>query len=298
MREWHRLGLLFAPDPELPWQRSHAALPTVLDLGDGRHRVFYASRDAEQRSHVGWFDADLARGEVLDRCRAPALAPGPAGWFDDRGVYAASAVRDGDAVLLFTIGWNVGPPPLYYPSIGRAVSDDGGRTFTHSRAPLLARSEHDPWMVSAPYVLREGGRWRMWYLSGTGWDEDGDRLRSAYDVKYAESADGLAWRRDGHVCFGGHRNVSRACVLPAGDGYLAWFAADDGAGYRIHHATSPDGLHWTRAVEAGPLAPAGGDAWDGEAVAYPFVLRAGGRLVMLYNGDGFGRDGIGLAVAA
>jgi hypothetical protein len=31
-------------------------------------------------------------------------------------------------------------------------------------------------------------------------------------------------------------------------------------------------------------------------VAYPAVVRHGDRLVMLYNGDAFGRDGIGAAV--
>jgi hypothetical protein len=32
--------------------------------------------------------------------------------------------------------------------------------------------------------------------------------------------------------------------------------------------------------------------------AYPFVFDEGGRRYMLYNGDGYGRTGIGLAVLA
>jgi hypothetical protein len=155
---------------------------------------------------------------------------------------------------------------------------------------VLARSEHDPWMVSGPHVLKEGGRWRMWYISGQGWEGD----RSRYHVKYAESGDGVAWRRDGRVCLGGERNVARACVVRDGGRYRAWFSADDGEGYRIRHAESPDGLTWERTGGWG-LEPAG-RGWESAAVAYPCVVRHGDRWAMLYNGDGFGRDGIRLAV--
>ena len=300
MARWRRHGLLFGPDRARWWQRTHAALPTALALPDGLHRVYFAARDAQQRSHVGWFDADLAAGRVVGACEEPVLAPGPLGHFDDAGVYAASAVRDGDRVHLYTIGWNVGaPPPMFRAAIGRATSTDGGRTFAKDgRAPLLDRSEHDPWMVSAPYVLREGGRWRMWYLSGQGWDREGGVLRSRYDVKHAESVDGVSWVRDGRTCLGGERNVSRAWVLQGPGGYRAWFSADDGAGYRIAAATSVDGLDWLRDDPGDGLEPSGA-GWDAAEMAYPCVVPlAAGGLALLYNGGGFGRDGIGLATLA
>jgi hypothetical protein len=300
VHSWRKLGLVFRPDPARWWQRSHAALPTVLELPRGLHRVYFASRDGEQRSHVGWFDVDLTRAEIRDASPEPVLAPGPLGAFDDRGVYAASAVRDDGRVLLYTIGWNRGSPsPLFYATIGLAVSTDGGRTFAkHGRAPIMARSDHDPCLVSAPFVLREGARWRMWYVSGVAWEEVEGSLRSVYHVKYAESADGVRWRREGRECFGNRdadeRNVSRACVLATEDGYRAWYGFDRGTGYRIGYGESPDGLVWDRRDEAAGILPSG-TGWDGGAVTYPCVVRAGDRLFMLYNGDDFGREGIGLA---
>jgi predicted GH43/DUF377 family glycosyl hydrolase len=289
--QWERLGLIFTPDRRRWWQRSHAYFPAVLALGGARHRVYYASRDEHSRAHVGWFDLDLERPAVVDACEEPVLAPGPRGHFDGDGVLASSVVRDGDRVRLYTVGWTVGaPPPVFYTSIGLALSADGGRTLArYGRAPVMERSEHDPWMVSGPHVLAEDGRWRMWYMSGTGWDGP----RSAYDIKYAESADGITWRRDGHVCLGGARNVARACVLRDGGGYRAWYSADAGAGYRILYAESADGLAWERHDGWG-LEPAG-RGWESEAVSYPAVVRYGDRLFMLYNGNRFGRDGLGLA---
>ena len=85
-------------------------------------------------------------------------------------------------------------------------------------------------------------------------------------------------------------------MLRDGDLWRMWFGfvVDDGR-YRIGYAESGDGVEWTRADEIGGLGPAGTD-WESEAVSYPWVLRHDGRLHLLYNGNGFGRDGFGLAV--
>jgi hypothetical protein len=292
--KWERLGLVFRPDGGW-WQRSHAALPAVLPLGGARHRVYFTSRDEHRRSHIGWFDLDVESLEVLEACEEPVLAPGPRGHFDGDGVWGGAVTRAGDRVHLYTVGWNSGVPPLWYASIGLAVSRDGGRTFAkHGRAPVLARSDHDPWLVTAPHVLYVDGRWRMWYVSGQGWQGD----HSVYDVKYAESGDGITWRRDGHVCFANRTpeelNIGRACIVRDGDRYRAWYAYDRGEGYRIGYGESADGLCWDRPDGHWGLEPTGRD-WEAGAVTYPAVVRHDDRLLMLYNGDAFGRDGIGLA---
>ena len=36
--------------------------------------------------------------------------------------------------------------------------------------------------------------------------------------------------------------------------------------------------------------------WDSEMIEYPFVLRHQGHLYMLYNGNGYGQSGFGLAI--
>jgi hypothetical protein len=302
MTRWRKLGLVFRPREHWPWASSHAQLPTPLALGHGRYRVFCAGRDERSRSHVGWFDIDLDRpDEILAASATPVLAPGPLGGFDDHGIYPASVVHNGSGVRLYTIGWNPGPrPPLFYASIGIAESDDDGASFPRrSRAPIMARSEHDPCLVTSPCVLREGDVWRMWYVSGYAWGEVDGVPQSHYHIKYATSDDGLIWRRDGHVALDhahpGEKNIARACVLAAGDGYEAWYSFAVGDGYRIGFATSTDGLAWRRRDdEAGLTVSAEG--WDSAAVAYPAVVCHCGRRVMFYNGNGFGRDGVGLAI--
>jgi predicted GH43/DUF377 family glycosyl hydrolase len=304
VQRWQSLGLVYRPDPSKPWMRHHAQNPAAVSLGGAVWRVFFASRDERNRSQIGWFDIDLDRPQSPMRAAAePVVALGPLGHFDGDGVYPSCAVRDGTRIRLYTIGWNAGlRPPMFYAAIGLAVSEDAGATFRrHGQIPVLTRSEHDPCFVSGPMVLHEGGRWRMWYISGYRWIETADGLNSHYHIKYAESDDGIAWRRDGRVCVAhasaDETNISRACVVNDGGRYRAWYSFKRGdAGYRIGYAESRDGLDWTRQDDIVDFRPSGA-AWDADAQAYPYVVKHGGRWFMFYNGIGFGRDGVGVAVA-
>ncbi len=283
--------------------RSHAAAPTPIQLQGSIYRVYFASRDSENRSHVGYFDIDLEQPDkVLTVARDPVLVPGPLGYFDDYGVYASCAVWHEGRLYLYTIGWNPGiKAPLFYSSIGLAISYDGGTTFEKlGRSPIMGRSDHDPCLVTGPCVLREKDRWRMWYVSGISWEWINGVPHSTYHIKYAESNDGISWKRDGTVCIDTtdptEANISRTWVIRDGDCYHAWFSSNKGGGYRIGYATSRDGISWTRYPTPGglELSPSG---WDSEAMAYPSVVKHRGRWFMFYNGNEYGKDGIGLAIA-
>lgn len=298
MLKWKKLGLVFRPDPGRTWMQSHAQLPTPVILDDGRCRVFFASRDARQRSHVGWFDYDLDALRIVEACREPLLAPGAPGQFDADGIYVASVVREGERLRLYTIGWNRGhPAPMFYAAISLATLD--GDSCSRLRVPIMGRSEHDPCFVAAPFVLKERG-YRMWYISCYEWVEVKGRLQSQYHIKYADSPDGLNWRRSGKVCLDNARpretNISRFWVVPWRGEYHAWYGYDRGAGYRIGYARSRDGLEWERRDREAGIGPSS-SGWDCEALSYPAVVQHGRRWFMFYNGNRFGSDGVGLAVA-
>ena len=63
--------------------------------------------------------------------------------------------------------------------------------------------------------------------------------------------------------------------------------------YRIGWAFSADGLQWQRDDGIG-IEPTPGE-WDGEMTCYPCVFEWDGEIWMLYNGNGYGRTGFGLA---
>ena len=300
---WQKHGLIFQPDPSRAWMRTHAAVPVPMPLHGSICRVYFSGRDERNRSHVGYFDTDLdTPGRIVNVSADPVVAPGPPGHYDADGVYAEGVVRDGDRVRLYTIGVTTGATrPLFYAAIGASESLDGGTTFTKlSDAPLMNRSHHDPCLVTAPFVLREGTRWRMWYVAGTAWTQEPHGLQSHYHVKYAESADGLAWRRENQDCIVADEpdetNIARLWVVNDDGRYRGWFSASGRRGYHLGYAESPDGVTWTRADHLAGLSGTPGD-WDSDAQAYPAVVRHGDRWFLFYNGNAFGRDGVGLASA-
>lgn len=296
---WNKLGLVFTPNGQRPWMRSHATHPIVLPLSKDAARVYFSCRDAENRSHTGFVELALPDFTVTRVAEYPALAPGPLGHFDDHGVYAGCIVPDGERLLMYYIGWNPGcKGPLFYSDLGLAESRDGGETFTrHSAGPILARGDHDPCSVLLPFVLREGGGWRMWYGSGFRWEQNEDGLHSYYDIKYAHSTDGVAWTREGHVAIplaAGEFNTAHPFVRREDEGLVMWYSYNRGDGYRIGTANSRDGLAWTRRDDLAGI-DVSQSGFDSQIVSHPFVFDHCNTTYMLYNGNGFGKDGIALA---
>ena len=66
--------------------------------------------------------------------------------------------------------------------------------------------------------------------------------------------------------------------------------------YRIGYAESPDGVHWSRMDEKMHSLDVSEGGWDSEMICYPYVFDHKGKRYMLYNGNGYGKTGFGLAV--
>jgi len=296
---WTKLGRIFEPSGQAQWIGTHAALPIVDPVEHG-YRVYFCSRDQQGRSQIGYGHLTLDdRGRRMDAISsAPVLEPGSLGAFDDAGVTPACLIHDGDHTLLYYTGWSRGVSVPFYLQIGVAVAERGGEFRRLSHAPTVDRCAVDPYLTASPWIIVQGSVWRMWYVSGTGWENAGGQIRPNYHIRYAESCDGLIWARSGVVCIdyaAGEFAFGRPCVIFDSDlgRYRMWYSVR-GDTYRLGYAESSDGIAWERRDgDAGlPLSP---DGWDSEMVTYPMVFRDSGTLNMLYNGNGYGRTGIGMA---
>ena len=295
---WIKKGQLFVPDGNADWLHSHAALP-VVDQVEGGYRVYFSSRDTRGRAQVGFFETGPRFERVTRVSERPVLELGPLGAFDDSGVTTSWIVNHDDKKYHYYSGWSLGVSVPFYFFVGLAISEDGGETYRRvSPSPILERNEIDPYLTASPCVLIEDGRWRMWYVSGTSWEMKDDRPQHRYHIKYAESRDGIAWKREGVVCIDYKSEVeyaiSRPCVVKDGDLYRMWYASR-GDSYRIGYAESKDGLTWTRKDHESGI-DVSESGWDSEMLAYPYVFAHEGDFYMLYNGNDYGKTGIGLAV--
>jgi hypothetical protein len=136
----------------------------------------------------------------------------------------------------------------------------------------------------------------MWYGSNLGWGSRREDMRHV--VKYAESDDGRVWAPTGRVCIPlrGDREwaISRPCVVRDGLLYRMWYSYRS-PGYRIGYAESQDGVEWERLDHLAGI-DASDSGWDSEMIEYACVFDANGERYMLYNGNGYGASGMGIAV--
>jgi hypothetical protein len=281
---------------------SHAAVPIAEVLEGNICRVYYSARDDQNRSHVisSLVEFSPTKPTVLQTDLEPLLCPGRPGAFDDAGAMGSWLVSANSRKYLYYIGWNLGLSVPFRNAVGVAISDDGGASFTrHWEGPILDRDTCDPFFIGSACVLIENDTWRMWYVSCVEWVMENAIPKHRYHIKYAESNDGIRWNRTGIVAVdfasADEYAISRPCVLRDGRVYRMWYSYR-GPAYRIGYAESDDGITWRRhdgevGIEPGP------EAWDSEMLEYPFVFDAGNRRYMLYNGNDYGRAGIGLAIS-
>lgn len=298
VQSWQKVGLLFAAERNSEWLSSHAALPVVDACIDG-YRVYFSSRDTHGRAQIGYFETDPEFKSVKRVSERPVITLGPLGAFDDSGVTTSWIVSHGAKKYHYYSGWSLGTTVPFYFFVGLAISEDGGDTYQRvSSAPILERNSIDPYLTASPCVLVEEGKWRMWYVSATGWDLHDDHPRHHYHIKYAESLDGITWRRDGVVCIDYQSPeeyaIARPCVIKENGLYKMWYS-HRGQAYRIGYAESEDGLSWVRKDHESGI-DVSESGWDSEMVAYPYVFQSHGKQYMLYNGNGYGKTGIGLAI--
>jgi len=306
--KWIKKGVIFAPDRNFDWMVSHASLPVVEEVRSGTLRIYFGARDGNGRSQTSYIEVDAERPEnVLYIHDQPVLSLGRPGTFDDSGIMPSWIVNHQNKKYLYYIGWNLKVSVPYHLSIGLAVSEDDGRSFRKvSEGPLLDRSFDEPFFNTAPCVLREEDRWRMWYVSCTGWETVAERPEPRYYVRYAESTDGIRWRKTNDVCIGYVAEsdaIGRPCVYREHGRYRMLYSYRDVWGYRtdrtqsyrLGYAESEDGVAWTRKdAEAGIERSESG--WDSEMMEYCYRYNYRDRSYLFYNGNGFGKTGIGYAV--
>jgi hypothetical protein len=149
--------------------------------------------------------------------------------------------------------------------------------------------------------MRDGDRWRMWYIGGDGWTEDqsGKKL-PCYSMRHVESSDGLSWNGPSGECLvpEGPEEIGfgRPFVVREAMGYCMWYSIRSRAGYKIGYAESADGLHWERRDEAAGIEPSAA-GWDSEMICFAAIVPARDGWVMFYNGNGYGRTGVGVAIS-
>ena len=299
--KWRKRGLIWAPSGRHWWARSHAMTPTPIRLPNGGLRLLVASVDEHIVSRIGWIDlAPDDPGRVIAEAEVPVLDIGAPGMFDDSGVNPLCVVKADEGLRLYYVGYQLQQKIPYTLFTGAACCPVDSHGFHRiAETPVLDRGPGESFFRTAPFVVRDGASWRMWYVGGEGWVDVEGKMQPVYSLRYAESVDGLVWPSTGRVCLEpeqpGEIGFGRPWLFRDSRGWRMWYSIRGARGYRLGYATSDDGLAWARRDDDVGIAPSP-SGWDSEMICYAAVERIGDEVVMFYNGNGYGRTGVGLAV--
>ena len=296
--KWEKMGQTYVPRTVHPKLSTHAANPLAILLIEDVYRVFYSGRDDQNRSSVSYVDVDIVKNKVIYVHDKPVFEHGLTNGFYSEGVSIGSCYEAGGKRYILFMGWQTPLAGHWRGDIGRLILHDDFSLTLDSESPFLPVNDIDLISLSYPWVMTVNSGYKMWYGSTITWDAgNGEML---HVLNYASSSDGHQWHRHGlsvPYVLGLAQAFSRPSVIKDGSGFHMWFSYRSGSGkqYRIGYAYSLTGENWElRLAETG--IDVSGSGWDSEMVEYPFVFDHKGQRYMLYNGNGYGKTGFGLAI--
>lgn len=294
------MGLVFETKTNLP-KYTHAQNPFIEDLEFPKIRIHFASRDNQNRSHAMCIETtyfDLTSGNKLQIKPFQTLDLGEIGAFDDCGVMPHCIVKQRTETLLYYTGWSKSVTVPFSFHIGLAKRLPLDRNFSRvSKAPIIGRTNDDPFIVGAPFVLGQKPNLLMFYTSLLKWEEEGDQISHHYFIKRSTSLDGHKWQSNSEFIIKPFLNeIAQArpvAIKYHGKNLLFFSSRSKNSTYKLELAKFEQAGKFTRLPS--PTFAGAPDWWeiDMRCYAWPFIFQ--NELFILFNGNGYGVDGFGIA---
>jgi len=292
---------VYATQANYWWSQNYAMLPTI-DIMDDILRVYFASLDEEKIGRIGFIDLDAHNPKnIVNISEEPVLDIGELGLFDDSGVNPSCLINIFDCKYLYYIGWQRTKQTPYMLFTGLAVSKNGSPFKKVKNIPILDRTNDEPYSRSAPFVMKEGNIFKMWYWSCIKWSAKVSNEPHYNNViKYAVSNNGIDWIPQSEICispnFVEEYSVGRPWVVKDDNLYKMWYSIrSHSEPYKIGYAISENGVHWERQDENAGISRSQ-SGWDSEMICYPCIIDVHGQRYLFYNGNRHGSTGFGYAV--
>lgn len=259
--------------PAGSWDGSFISVNRVI-LDDGSYKLYYSGgATGYTQEQIGY--ATSPDGKRWTKYPGnPVIVPGLTGSWDSKYVVSPAVIKDGDTFKMWYAGFNGN-----VWRIGYATSMNGQSWTKYSGNPVMETVASNSWESKTLVpccVIKEHGDYKMWF-------EGSDGTHS--QIGYASSVDGVKWTRyDGNpvLALGDASSwdswsVGHCTVIGRPGGYRMWFEAYDRQHAGIGHATSRDGLSWTR-YGGNPVISRQGTGWQRHSTTDPAVI---------YNGSGY-----------
>lgn len=295
---WIKKGLVTAANSNISWMRGGAGPGYGRFLNSEILEIYMAGRDDHNRTRIGRLYFNVTSGEIERIDPEPIVELGGLGLFDYNGTSYPWLVEDEGGMKLYYTGWTRGYHVSFINDVGLAKQKPDGTFEKTTRAALLPRTNDEPYGIGSVCVLKDRHDWKMWYTCFADWESSDSNPKHYYHIKYAHSLNGLHWERPNIVAIDfdkekGEYVTGKPAVIKYRNHYIMWYSYR-GASYKIGLAVSKNGIQWQRFDDACGIW-ASNDGWDSEMICYGHVMEHDSGFYMLYNGNGYGTKGIGLA---
>lgn len=295
---WNKVGLITTSNGDVSWMVKGAGPAYGKFINSTTLEILMAGRDSENRTRIGRLYYSINDHAILNIEPNPVLNLGELGTFDFNGTSYPWVVEANNETRLYYTGWTKGYHVSFINDVGLAILQEDGQFKKISRATILSRSNDEPFGIGSVCVFKDESDWKMWYTCFATWENSVDPPKHYYHIKYASSIDGIHWDRPNIVAVDFNKDkgeyvTGKPAVIKYRGIYLMWYSYR-GTAYKIGLAVSKNGSLWTRCDdESGILSSHYG--WDSEMICYGQVIEQENRFYMLYNGNGYGTAGLGLA---
>jgi hypothetical protein len=282
--------------------------PQILDMGT-HFRLYFSTRffddDSLPVSRV--FFLDFAPGflETIDGIQEVKIEDGAIGGFDQHGIFPFHPYAvNSKFFLALTSGWKRMENVDIDMSIGQAISLDGKHFARNGYGPLITSAPKEPFLVGDPFVFYSDAAYSLFYIFGTKWSDVGSNSERTYKIGRMISRDGFEFNRvepGKQIIPDSIENEAQAMpsVVKIKDAYHMFycyrssfdFRRGGANGYRLGHAISEDLEIWKICHSQ---LPSQFPIWAQNMQCYPHAKVIDNELYLFYNGDSFGKNGIGL----
>lgn len=287
----------------LDWCAHHTILPTPHKISENEIRIYFGGTDRNYYGYLGFVDIYISNSgnkfEIKNISSRPILENPQKLEFAKNGINPVSIFRHAEKLLLSVVGYHSTSDGKIKLMSGLIESSDGGNTFHVTQSsPLLTKENNSSLLQSALFI--ESNKEQGYFVSDIDWLKLDNKwfpkygiaqvqfTKNSWQVKESSfilkpEADEMGLARPWQFYFNGNKFLMFG-VRKLINGKLIY--KDFGLAMYANN-------QWQRLSNL--KFSSSGQEWDSEMTCYGAIVEINNTPYMLYNGNGNGIGGVGIA---
>ena len=206
-------------------------------------------------------------------------------------------IRVGNDLFMYYTGWSPSVITPFQNFLGLAISKDNGLSFTrYGTAPILDRSNEDPFSIGSSCIVESDNKLILFYTSFRDWLPLGNKFSPSYSIKSAYSEDGISWsRQEGFILDGQNSSdcICRPSIIKMNEYFHMWYCfREKDKDYQIAKATSKNGLDGWSSDKSFTF-PVDLNNFGDQGQSYPTAFLFRDQIIVIHAGPEYGKLGLG-----